>query len=87
MLKHTGLNPAFFFLHLYLVFSTCFGIPEPFDGVYNGDEITVLSRLGSNGVQKEFCRMFSQPAAEVPMSDKGKEEEKTAAEDVWVLEW
>lgn len=45
---------------------------EPFDAVYNDEEITVLSRLGHNGVQKEFCRMFSQPIA---------------GEQVWVLEW
>lgn len=32
---------------------------EPFDAVYNEEEITILSRLGSNGIQKEFCKVFT----------------------------
>jgi len=33
---------------------------EPFDGIYTDKEIVVLSRVGSNGIQKEFCSMFLQ---------------------------
>jgi len=46
---------------------------EPFDGIYTDKEIVILSRVGSNGIQKEFCSMFLQPA--------------DTAEEVWVLEW
>ncbi len=33
---------------------------EPFDAIYSEEEIVILSRLGNNGVQKEFCHVFHQ---------------------------
>lgn len=45
---------------------------EPFDGVYNDEEVTIMSRVGNNGIQKELCRMFSQSSPDG---------------DIWVLEW
>jgi len=33
---------------------------EPFDGVYTDQEIVILSRIGNNGIQKEYCSMFMQ---------------------------
>ena len=38
---------------------------EPFDAIYTSDEISILSRLGQNGVQKEFCRLFKEDDAYV----------------------
>jgi hypothetical protein len=50
---------------------------EPFDGIYTDQEIVILSRIGNNGVQKEFCSMFLQPPVEGSAENDG----------VWVLEW
>lgn len=54
---------------------------EPFDAIYNDEEITILSRLGHNGIQKEFCRMFTHPKA------NGPDGSERAEGDVFVLEW
>lgn len=51
---------------------------EPFDGIYTDQEIAILSRIGNNGVQKEFCSMFLQAT-----DGSGA----TASGEVWVLEW
>ena len=42
---------------------------EPFDAVYNDDEITILSRLGHNGLQKEYCRMYQDDDDDVWVID------------------
>lgn len=31
---------------------------EPFDAVYSDNEVVILSRVGNNGIQKQFCSMF-----------------------------
>lgn len=31
---------------------------EPYDAVYNQDDVCILSRLGSNGTQKQYCQMY-----------------------------
>lgn len=54
---------------------------EPFDGVYTDQEIVILSRIGNNGIQKEFCSMFLQG----PEAGAGGPERDE--DGIWVLEW
>lgn len=56
---------------------------EPFDGLYTDQEIAILSRIGNNGVQKEFCSMFLQAPSAPIGADSGAGPEA----EVWVLEW
>ena len=53
---------------------------EPFDGIYTDKEVVILSRVGNNGIQKEFCNMFVQNPQQSSTEQKSEDE-------VWVLEW
>src|SRR3990172_5427374 len=50
---------------------------EPFDAVYNDEEIAILSRLGNNGIQKELCKMYAPEDGSVEGGGGG----------IFVLEW
>jgi hypothetical protein len=61
---------------------------EPFDAIYTDQEVSILSRVGQNGVQKEFCSLYVQPpqGGSAPNRAQGSTGGVDDAE-IWVLEW